>query len=52
MKILSRTASSSKFVQYIPKEHDTHIYKERSYIERFFNRIKSFLDELLHAMIK
>ncbi|HAT2115972.1 TPA: IS5 family transposase [Legionella pneumophila] len=23
-------------------EHDVHIYKERNYIERFFNRIKGF----------
>ncbi|HAT7955662.1 TPA: IS5 family transposase, partial [Legionella pneumophila] len=23
-------------------EHDTHIYKERNYVERFFNRVKSF----------
>ena len=26
----------------IPIEHDIYIYKERNYIERFFNHIKSF----------
>lgn len=26
----------------IPIEHDIHICKERNYVERFFNRIKSF----------
>ncbi|WP_371923153.1 transposase [Legionella sp. 27cVA30] len=24
------------------EEHDSHIYKERNHVERFFNRIKGF----------
>ncbi len=32
----------SKKNRIIPIKHDIHIYKERNYIERFFNRIKSF----------
>lgn len=26
----------------IPIEHDRHIYKERNFVERFFNRLKQF----------
>ncbi|MGL6036676.1 MAG: transposase, partial [Legionella sp.] len=33
---------SSKKNRIILIEHDRHIYKERNYVERFFNRIKSF----------
>ncbi len=32
----------SKKNRLIPIEHDRHIYKERNFIERFFNRIKGF----------
>ena len=32
----------SKKNRIVPIEQDTHIYKDRNYVERFFNRVKSF----------